>query len=161
MKRSRSATVPAIVALVCTALTATRAGAQAARAWLDPSRSPEQRAADVVAQLTLDEKLTELHGIQNADHQRCVPGIDRLGIPPLVSTNGPAGVGPGDARQQIPATALPAPVSLAATFDTSLARQYGVITGAETRDLGESLLEGPDVNIGRVPLNGRNLRGIR
>jgi beta-glucosidase len=34
------------------------------------------------------------------------------------------------------ATALPAPISLAASFDTSLARQYGVITGSEAADLG-------------------------
>jgi beta-glucosidase len=121
--------------------------------------TPEQRAAQIVAQMTLDEKITELHGVQNADHQRFVPGIGRLGIPPLVITNGPAGAGPGDARRQPPATALPAPISLAASFDPDLARRYGVVTGAETRDLGESLLEGPDVNIARVPVNGRTFEG--
>ena len=88
-----------------------------------------------------------------------MPGIDRLGIPPLVITNGPAGVGPGDNPHQPAATALPAPISLAASFDPALARQYGVVTGAETRDLAESLLEGPDVNIARVPLNGRTFEG--
>src|SRR5689334_3603259 len=119
------------------------------------AQSPDARAAALVAQMTLDEKITELHGIQDAQHQRYVPGIPRLGIPPLVITNGPAGVGPGDARQQIPATALPAPISLAASFDRPLAYRYGAITGQETRDLAESLLEGPDENIARVPENGR------
>jgi beta-glucosidase len=126
---------------------------------MDTSRTPGQRASELVAQMTLDEKITELHGVQNADHRRYVPGIDRLGIPPLLITNGPAGVGPGDDPNQPPATALPAPISLAASFDTALAHQYGVITGAETRDLGQSLLEGPDINIARVPVNGRTFEG--
>ncbi|HEY3716491.1 MAG TPA: glycoside hydrolase family 3 C-terminal domain-containing protein [Jatrophihabitantaceae bacterium] len=121
--------------------------------------TPSQRASDLVAQMTLDEKITELHGVQDAEHRRYVPGIDRLGIPPLAITNGPAGVGPGDDPNQPAATALPAPISLAASFDAALAQQYGVITGAETRDLGQSLLEGPDINIARVPVNGRTFEG--
>jgi beta-glucosidase len=136
------------------------AGASAqSRPWLDRSLSPEQRAAALVAQMTLDEKITELHGIQNSQHLRYVPGIERLGIPPLVVTNGPAGAGPGDNPQQQPATALPAPISLAASFDPSLTRQYGAITGQEARDLGATLVEGPDVNIARVPRNGRTFEG--
>ena len=121
--------------------------------------SPDERAASIVAQMTLDEKITELHGVQNADHRRYVPGIPRLGIPPLRITNGPAGAGPGDDPKQPAATALPAPISLAASFDPSIARQYGVVTGAETGDLAHSLLEGPDVNIARVPVNGRTFEG--
>jgi beta-glucosidase len=110
--------------------------------------------------MTLDEKITELHGIQNAQHQRYVPGVPRLGIPPLVITNGPAGVGPGDDPVQQPATALPATISLAASFDPALARQYGQLIGNETADLGASLLEGPDVNIVRVPQAGRTFESF-
>jgi beta-glucosidase len=117
--------------------------------------TPEQRAARLVAQLTLDEKITQLHGIRDADHQRFVPGVPRLNIPPLRITNGPAGVGPSDDRQQQPATALPAPISLAAAFDRALAGTYGDVQGAETRDLAHSLLEAPDINLTRVPQNGR------
>src|SRR5438105_3526037 len=94
----------------------------AGAAHANPAQSPERRARELVAQMTLAEKVTELHGIQDAQHRRFVPGIPRLGIPPLVITNGPAGVGPGDDPQQQPATALPAPISLAASFDTGLAR---------------------------------------
>lgn len=127
----------------------------AASAATGTSRTPEQRAAWLVSQLTLDEKITQLHGVQDADHQRYVPGVPRLGIPPLRITNGPAGVGPSDDRQQKPATALPAPIALAATFDTGLAGRYGDVQGAETRDLAHSLLEAPDINLTRVPQNGR------
>jgi beta-glucosidase len=150
----------ASVLVLTSALTGTaQAGPSVTRPWMNRALSPERRAEELVAQMTLDEKITELHGIQDAQHRRFVPGIPRLGIPPLVITNGPAGAGPGDDPQQQPATALPAPVSLAATFDAGLARGYGVITGSEARDLGNSLVEGPDVNIARVPENGRSFEG--
>src|SRR3979411_3293584 len=72
-------------------------------------QDPVARATALVAQLTLAEKITEMHGIQDATHNRFVPGIARLGIPPLVITNGPAGVGPGDPQTPAPATPPPAP----------------------------------------------------
>jgi len=50
-------------------------------------------------------------------------------------TNGPAGVGPGGAGSQKPATAMPAPVALAATWDPELARVYGKLEAEETRSL--------------------------
>lgn len=116
---------------------------------------PVARAAALVAQMTLAEKITEMHGIQDATHNRFVPGIPRLGIPPLVVTNGPAGVGPGDPKTQAPATALPAPEALAATFDPVQAAAYGRIMGTEAADLGNNFIEGTDVNVVRVPQNGR------
>jgi beta-glucosidase len=122
--------------------------------------TPTQQAEALVAKMTLAQKITELHGIQDAQHQRYVPGIPSLGIPPLVITNGPAGVGPGDDPIQQPATALPAPISLAASFDPGLAYRYGRLIGRETADLGENLLEGPDVNIVRVPQAGRTFESL-
>ena len=113
------------------------------------------RARQLVARMTLDEKITELHGIGDATHYRIVPGVARLGIPDFQMTNGPAGVGPGGAGPQKPATAMPAPVALAATWDPELARVYGKLEAEETRSLGSTLFESPDVNIARVPQGGR------
>ena len=113
------------------------------------------RARQIVARMTLDEKIAQLHGIHDAAHYRYVPGLPRLGIPSLQVTNGPAGVGPGGAGPQKPATALPAPIALAASWDPKLARIYGRIAGEEARSLGSNLLESPDVNIARVPQGGR------
>lgn len=113
------------------------------------------RARAVVAKMTLDEKITELHGIHNAEYYRYVPGIPRLGIPAFPMTNGPAGAGPGGASPQLRATALPAPIALAASWDPALAHRYGVVAAQETRDLASDLLEAPDINIIRVPQNGR------
>jgi beta-glucosidase len=114
-----------------------------------------RRARAVVARMTLDEKIAQLHGIRTADVYRVVPGNSRLGIPALYVTNGPAGVGPGGAGSQKRATALPAPLALAATWDPSLSFAYGKLAGEETRSLGYNLLEAPDVNIARVPQGGR------
>jgi beta-glucosidase len=119
--------------------------------------SPEQRAAELVAQMTLDEKISQVHttGTGAGGISRLVPGIPRLGIPDFLITNGPAGVGTGAVSKQPNATALPAPVALAASFDTDLAHEYGVVEGRETGDVGHSLIEAPDVNMVRVYRNGR------
>src|SRR5581483_8429592 len=54
------------------------------------------------------------------------------------------------------ATALPAALGLAASWDTNLATQFGEVAGEEVVAHGDHLLEGPGVNITRVPRNGRN-----
>jgi beta-glucosidase len=142
-------TFVAVAALALTPLTSARAGTA--------HESPEHRAAALVAQMTLDEKISQVHttGGGAGGISRLVPGIPRLGIPDFLISNGPAGVGTGAVPQQPNATALPAPVALAAGFDTGLAHEYGVVEGRETGDVGHSLLEAPDVNMVRVYRNGR------
>jgi beta-glucosidase len=161
--RPLTASVAAFVlvagALVAGAVAApTTAHAAPAQPWLNPSETPEQRAAQLVSQMTLDEKIEQMHttGKGAGGIARLVPGIPRLGVPDFRITNGPAGVGTGSVSTQPEATALPAPVGLAATFDPALAHQYGVVEGRETADVGHSLIEGPDVNIVRVPQSGRD-----
>ena len=119
----------------------------------------DARAKALVAQMTLDEKIQQLHGVHNDTQYRMVPGIPRLGIPDFHITNGPAGAGPGGAGTQVPATALPSPIALAASWDVNLAQRYGEIAGAEAKDIGNSLLEAPTINIARVPQNGRTFEG--
>jgi len=113
------------------------------------------RARRLVAKMTLDEKIAELHGIHDADHYRVIPGIPRLGIPALHMTNGPAGAGPGGAGPQKRATAWPSPLALAATWDPDLSREYGRLAAEEARAFGSRLFESPDINIARVPQGGR------
>ncbi|MES2391216.1 MAG: glycoside hydrolase family 3 C-terminal domain-containing protein [Acidobacteriota bacterium] len=129
--------------------------AASSHAATPPKTSPDARARTIVARMTLDEKIAQLHGIKDATRFRYVPGIPRLGIPALRITNGPAGVSHGAVSPQEPATALPAPIALAASWDVDLARRYGLLAAQESRALGYDLLESPDVNIIRVPQNGR------
>jgi len=144
----------ALLAIVA-AFTLTMAAAQTTRPARLSHAQAVARARQIVAKMTLDEKITELHGIRDPKNFRVVPGVPRLGIPALHMTNGPAGVGPGGAGPQKPATAMPAPIALAATWDPSLSNIYGKTEGEETRSLGSQLFEAPDVNIARQPQGGR------
>ncbi|MFI6444770.1 glycoside hydrolase family 3 C-terminal domain-containing protein [Kitasatospora sp. NPDC050543] len=126
----------------------------AASPWLDLSQSLEQRIDALLGQLTLEEKTTLLHsadapvGVHSVGY---VAGVPRLGIPPLRLADGPGGV-----RDGLPATAMPAPVSLAASFDPALANTYGTVLGREARARGYQVLYSPMVNIVRIPQGGRN-----
>ncbi|MDV5144243.1 glycoside hydrolase family 3 C-terminal domain-containing protein [Streptomyces sp. SBC-4] len=119
-----------------------------------PLAPPAGRVDDLLARLTLDEKVSLLHGatdpgsLGQAGH---VPGVPRLGIPPLRLADGPAGI-----RVRRTATALPAPVMLAAAFDPGLARAYGRVIGREGRALGQDVLLSPMANLIRTPYAGRN-----
>ncbi|GAA0531597.1 glycoside hydrolase family 3 C-terminal domain-containing protein [Halorubrum ejinorense] len=110
--------------------------------------------ADLVAELTLTEKVRLVHGAVDPAGRATgyVSGVERLGIPPLGLVDGPLGVRiPGESS-----TAFPAPLALAATFDPDLAREHGAALGRETRGAGQDALLAPGVNLIRVPHNGRN-----
>jgi len=122
--------------------------------WMDRSRSPDERASALVSEMTLDEKVSMLHAISDSAHSRETDPIPRLCIPALRLNNGSSGVGSGGVTQP-QATALPAPLGLAATFDPGVAFRYGAVMGRETRNVGRNLQEGPDIDMARVPVNGR------
>lgn len=148
----------------------------ATSAFAISAQEAQQQAEAVVSKMTLDEKIQELHGaaplatkvagpkdgpIQNLlVMPRRADGVPRLGIPPFYVTNGPSGVGMGDADPQKPATALSSPISLAATWSTKAAYDFGKLTGFESRALGNALLEAPTINIARVPQNGRTFEAF-
>jgi beta-glucosidase len=142
----------------CTATAIAAAVAVQARAAIQPAATPHDRAVAIVAQMTLDEKISQLAGIKTSTEYRTVPAIPRLGIPKLLLTNGPAGVSTGGVTQPS-ATALPAPIALAASWDLRQATAYGTLEAQETKDVGRNVLEGPTVGIARVPVNGRTFEG--
>ena len=55
---------------------------------------------------------------------------------------------------------MPAAVSLAASFDPALARDYGQVVGAEERAKGAMVNLGPTVNIDRDPRWGRSFEAF-
>ena len=95
--------------------------------WMDKNLSPDRRAELVLQQMTLDEKVTLVHGIVPSRQLHSLggagfaPGIPRLGIPDVQSTDGRSGVGATPARGRY-ATALPSALALAASWDLALAR---------------------------------------
>ncbi|MFU8867935.1 beta-glucosidase [Natronococcus sp.] len=116
--------------------------------------SREPRIRRLVEELSLEEKVRLTHGANDPEGRATgyVAGVDRLGIPPLRMADGPLGVRiPGES-----ATAFPAPIALAASFDVELAREHGEALGRETRGKGQDVLLAPGANLVRVPHNGRN-----
>lgn len=146
----------------------------ASQPWMDSRRSPEERARLAVAAMTLEEKIGLLHGpmalpfvgpdgvavkVPEAAIPAAgfIPGLARLGIPALYETDAsvgvanPQGIRPGDV-----ATALPASIALAATFDPTLAYGAGALVGSEAHAKGFNVLLGGGMNLTRDPRNGRN-----
>ena len=78
------------------------------------------------------------------------------GLPRFSLSDGPAGVRfPDRTVSGGQATALPASIALAATWEPELARRYGAVLGAEAVATGHNVLLGPAVDIARVPVAGR------
>ena len=128
MRRAR--TVLAAIAALGLCLTLSPSGrgdAATTRPWMNPALTPVERAQLLVQQMTLDEKILEIHMIDQPAHPREVPGIPRLGIPTFKITNGPAGAGPGDSPNKQPATALPSALGLSATSNTPSAHSIATI----------------------------------
>ncbi len=116
--------------------------------------APSAKVRDLLRRMTLEEKLSLLHGARDPmdlGEAGYWPGLPRLGIPPLRLADGPAGV-----HVNVDATALPAPVALAATFDPGAARQYGAAAGSDSKSLRQDVFLAPHVNIVRDPLFRRN-----
>ncbi|HUK82390.1 MAG TPA: glycoside hydrolase family 3 C-terminal domain-containing protein [Verrucomicrobiae bacterium] len=132
---------------------------------LSPYKNPrvpvEQRIEDLLARMTLEEKVEMLSGT----------GFDskpnaRLGIPAIKMADGPQGVRinfwrprRGSTRTNavpVPSTAFPCGSALAATWDTDLIQQVGRTIGQEARTLNKDMMLAPCVNIQREPQGGRN-----
>lgn len=128
--------------------------------YLDESRDIEERVEDALSRMTLEEKIAVIH----AQSKFSSPGVKRLGIPDIWTTDGPHGVRPEvlwDEWDQAGWTndscvAFPALTCLAATWNTDMAMLYGKSIGEEARFRNKAMLLGPGVNIYRTPLNGRN-----
>jgi len=114
-------------------------------------QSPAALAQLVVGRMTLPEKLGELVLATSGSYENVNAGVPRLCIPSLTLQDGPWGLAFGDTGVSL----LPAPLAIGATFDTTLAEQYGEVIGSEARGQGIDVSQGPNLNIDRVPQSGR------
>ncbi|PFI38294.1 glycosyl hydrolase [Bacillus cereus] len=113
----------------------------------------------IISQMTLEEKASLCSGLDFWNTK----GIERLGIPSIMVTDGPHGL-----RKQakgadhlgiynsIPSTCFPSAVGLASTWNKDLINQVGVALGEECQAENVGVLLGPGANIKRSPLCGRN-----
>ena len=133
------------------AVTAGRAGA-----------APRALAAELVAQMTQEERLECLHGSlpfwaglmdlgTGGYHRRPFPAaaVARLGIPGFAFSDGPRGVVVGSA------TCFPVSMARGAAWDLDLEERIGAAIGEELRGVGADLYGGVCVNVLRHPAWGR------
>jgi beta-glucosidase len=135
--------------------------------WMDSSLSPDERASLVLKEMTLDEKISLLHGtglkglgplsplaVHSNGGAGYVLGVPRLGIPDIQMSDAAYGVRQSGENGRY-STALPSNVGAAASWDLKAAYDYGALIGKELRDQGYSMSLGGGVNITREPRNGR------
>ena len=151
--------IPTLFSSAALVLTQANAGAQELPLYLDTNQPVEARINDLLPRLTLEEKVSLVHGNANFT----TAGVARLGIPELWMDDGPLGV-----REEVGeqfkvagrtddfATAMPATLGLAATWNPELAVAYGSVIGQEAKQRGKNIMLGPSLNIQRTPLCGRN-----
>src|SRR6266478_2545324 len=112
-----------------------------------PPVEVERRVESILGQLTLEEKIDLLGGVDGF----FIRDIPRLNWPRLKMADGPVGV-----RNFGPATAFAGGVTLTATWNPALAELVGTELGRDSRAKGVHFLLAPGVNINRAPMNGRN-----
>lgn len=149
------------------------AAQDADRPWMNPKLAPEERAELVLKQLTLDEKLSLLHGNGMANNPNWtmpltrlanggagyVEGIPRLGIPPLIISDAAYGIRDSGVNGRY-ATALPSNLGAASAWDPESSCAYGEIIGSELRAQGFNVTLGGGVNLTREPRNGRTFEYV-
>lgn len=105
------------------------------------------RAQDIVARMTLDEKLAYVTGY----NEFSIRAIPRLGIPEIKMSDGPQGV-----RTEAGSTCYPTNLLTAATWNRALAYSEGEGIATDCKARGIQIILGPGVNIYRSPLSGRS-----
>jgi len=102
---------------------------------------------ELISKMTLEEKIDFIGGYKGYN----IRGYKHLGIPEAYLADGPVGI-----RNFGKATAFPASINLAASWDKELAFNIGKAIGGEARSKNIHVMLGPGFNIYRLPLCGRN-----
>jgi len=156
-----------ILMLLLTLVTPTVAPAQ--------GQSPDERARATEQQMTDDERfsliISLVGGVPSIGVPRdkripedvnnmsagYTPGVPRLGIPALQSSDASMGVtNPGYRPDDKGATAFPASIAVGSSFNPTLARDGGAAIGREARIRGFNIMLAGGINLARDPRNGRN-----
>jgi beta-glucosidase len=132
--------------------------------WSDASLSPDERADLAIKEMTLEEKISLLHGgglsffstaptesNGGAGYSKSIP---RLGIPAIQMADSAYGVTLGAFKGRY-STALPNNLGAASSWDPDAAFEYGALIGRELRNQGYNMTLGGGANLAREPRNGR------
>ena len=119
-------------------------------AYKDKNIDIDSRVADLLSRMTLEEKVDFVGG----DEFKTKANV-RLGIPAVIMTDGP--LGPNTHQRSNNYSSM---LNLGASFDPELMFQVAEQLGEETRIHGRNMLLGPNINIARVPNNGRTFEAF-
>ncbi len=126
-------------------------GQEAARyPFRDTTLTLDQRLDDLIGRMTLEEKIDLLAGYRDFYLHPC----ERLGIPAFTMADGPLGVSSWGIWGR--ATAFPSALSLASSWNRSLAAETGRLYAEEWRARGLHFMLAPGVNIYRASKGARN-----
>lgn len=149
MKSLLQITVAALVAALCVSC---------AMSPQDRLTVNDKKINEIIAQMTLEEKVEMLHSKTNMSSE----GVPRLGIQDIKYTDGPFGIREenGDGFRPLgwtldSATYFPTGSALAATWSKEMAYKNGWAMGKEGRLRGKDIILGPAINIQRLPVGGR------
>jgi beta-glucosidase len=116
-------------------------------------------AEEILAQMTLQEKCDYIGGVDIF----FIKGIERLGLPRILCSDATAGITLRERFNEVSfqypvptSVAFPAPIMLAATWNTDLAEAFATAVGEECNANGIGILLGPGFNLYRVSQCGRN-----
>ncbi|NGO76303.1 beta-glucosidase [Streptomyces sp. YC504] len=124
----------------------------ASAASAPPAAAAEARRVALVKGLDLAAKVRLLTGASLWSTH----GEPRLGLHPVVTSDGPQGVrGTGEVPGETGLLA-PAPSATGATWDTELAQRLGRLFAKEARRKGVDVVLAPLVNLQRTPVAGRH-----
>lgn len=123
----------------------------------------EAKADELIAKLTLEEKLSMTQG-----HNRFFfPGVPEKGMPYIYTTDASMGVknkqrlhSDDEIKLAERTTQFPAFIMMAATFNPQVAYDYGYAVGEEARMAGAGVILGPGMNIYRNSQCGRNFEYV-
>jgi beta-glucosidase len=163
----RPTTLLTLSILALSVLVSAQSSAGGGRPWMNANLSPDERAALVVKEMTLDEKISMLHGTGMKDLSPISPlaihsnggagyvvGVPRLGIPAIQMADSAYGVRSSGENGRY-STALPSDLGAAASWDLDAAHEYGALIGREVKAQGYNMSIGGGVNLAREPRNGR------
>jgi beta-glucosidase len=142
--------------------TSTQAGpTQGDYPFRDAKLSDDQRIADLLGRLTLDEKVSLMSGSPKIPRLSLVLSSQVEGLHGL-ALGGPGGWG-GRGRQPLPTTTFPQEKGLGATWDVDLLKKIGALEGYEARfdyqspaySRGGVVIRAPNADLSRDPRWGR------
>lgn len=136
---------------------------RASKHKIDQFTKSDQFADSLISKLSLEQKVSLLHGMGGGDSEFGdldipffgIGGNEQHNIPPLYMGHAITGVRSGrDTTKH--ATYFKSPIAMGCSWDVDLYFEVGVAIAKEMRALGQDLNVGPTMNIIRHPFGGRN-----